>query len=801
MSNQTFVKKDRISFAQNLNETIVIAPSNITTNTLFIGPNSAITYDTNSNIANIQTLNGITLSNQYIYADGTYLSNIPSGNITSSLVGLATFGYVSTSQLVSSINSVYGVYVSAATLLSSIQGYGNSYISSSTLLSAATGIANNINSAFSSTINGLGNAGYISSQQLTSTVTGLGSIYISSSGANQSNINSTITGLGTAGYVSSQQLTSTVRGLGNLYLSSFNTTITSTVIGLGRFGYISSSQLVSTVTGLATAGYISTSTLVSSVANWWIYPALGTVNLSNNIISNVQQINVDVISSATIGHTDFLNFINLQNNPIYAVTNLQVDTITANNYGVVSFSNGVNFLGPVDFCNNYTSNNYYNLYSDLDIGANPTGLINGFVSFYGLFSYFNSNIGFPRAIAADWWNFNAGGTVDMNNYSINNINSLQLMTSTPYYANMNLTYTFSTFPDPINFYSGTYEIFNIDGIPFSMLNTSISLFTIPNLYTLVFPDLVNNYYTYLYANSNDNDRFYYNVFNVTGQYQISNRAIAQDWSFYRAEHTVDISGFDIVNVSTLGFADRFNSTSNSILSCSNTLLYYNYSNEIIGGTLQYLPQLISFAPSFSPTSIAYLGLWMDAADSNTFVLDGFNNMLQWNDKSSNLNNFVPSLLSAQYNVSNVVFNAFGYYFYSSNSLTFDTNTYIFMVASLSNIGGIEMAFALNDIHAGDYSLRYNVGYFNNADSNDVLLPTYYANGIYNATIDFSQRHIIDGVFNTSGTSIMRISSDFNSRYFYGTINEIIIYNGPTMISGTDITNVRNYLATKWSIII
>ena len=82
MSNQTFVKKDRISFAQNLNETIVIAPSNITTNALYIGPNSAITYDGNSNVQNINYLQGVTLSNQYIYADGTYLSNLPTGITT-----------------------------------------------------------------------------------------------------------------------------------------------------------------------------------------------------------------------------------------------------------------------------------------------------------------------------------------------------------------------------------------------------------------------------------------------------------------------------------------------------------------------------------------------------------------------------------------------------------------------------------------------------------------------------------------------------------------------------------------------
>lgn len=143
MSNQTFVKKDRISFAQNLNETIVIAPSNITTNALYIGPNSAITYDGDSNVASINYLQGVTLSNQYIYADGTYLSNLPTGIITSNLVstvvGLGTIGYISTAtggltenDLISSITGLgtFG-YLSTNTVPSTIVGLGTfGYVSS-----------------------------------------------------------------------------------------------------------------------------------------------------------------------------------------------------------------------------------------------------------------------------------------------------------------------------------------------------------------------------------------------------------------------------------------------------------------------------------------------------------------------------------------------------------------------------------------------------------------------------------------------------------------------------------------------
>ena len=117
-------------------------------------------------------------------------------------------------------------------------------------------------SLFTSTVTGLGSAGYISSSQLFSTVTGLGA---GSGGLSQSVINSTILGLGTFGYISSTQLISTVNGLGTFgYISStqlYSTTtglvdhneLNSSIIGLGSFGYISSLQLISTTTGIITA--------------------------------------------------------------------------------------------------------------------------------------------------------------------------------------------------------------------------------------------------------------------------------------------------------------------------------------------------------------------------------------------------------------------------------------------------------------------------------------------------------------------------------------------------------------------
>ena len=270
------------------------------------------------------------------------------------------------------------------------------------------------------------------------------------------------------------------------------------------------------------------------------------------------------------------------------------------------------------------------------------------------------------------------------------------------------------------------------------------------------------------------------------------------WSKIPAISYVNLNQYSLSNVSTINFVDTsFVSNTTATLRYDKSLLLFNNSsfNQVIGGSLQLIPQVISF-PFGGPNTIANLGLWMDAADATSFVTSG-GNISYWKDKSSNLNIFTPSATIA-YTTNKVAFTT-NLYFSSSNSLIFDTNTYIFMVASLSNFININMAFAFNDIFFQDYSLRYNAGGFNNGNSNDALWPTYYVNGISNGSTTYSNLHIIDGALNTSGTSIMRISSDFLSRYFIGTMNEILIYNGPSIINNTQINLIRKYLANKWSI--
>ena len=152
--------------------------------------------------AQLSTMDGQLLSTLFYFNQ-----NLPSSTyifLPSTVQGLGSAGYVSTSYLTSTI-----------------EGLGTfGYLSSSVF-----------GDVVQSSIIGLGSSGYISSLQLLSTVQGLGSSeYISSS-----QLISTVQGLGSFGYLSTVSL-----------LSTLDTVLPSTVTGLGTAGYISSLSFYST---------------------------------------------------------------------------------------------------------------------------------------------------------------------------------------------------------------------------------------------------------------------------------------------------------------------------------------------------------------------------------------------------------------------------------------------------------------------------------------------------------------------------------------------------------------------------
>jgi hypothetical protein len=314
------------------------------------------------------------------WVDPLLFGGISLPNLTSTVAGLGSIRYVSTSYLntaLISTNRGLGTfkYVSTsyldAALFSTVQGLGTlRYVSSSYL-----------DTALISTIENLAVAGYISSQTLAKTTSTANAALTStqyildpsryvSTGALQSttagllvnptyfvqasqldtSLVSTVLGLGVFTYVSTAalrlSLTSTVKGLGNVgYISTsaFRSSITSTVQGLGSAGYISSGYLNAYVTNaLANAGttynYVSTPSLISYVqtttdqlgavgyvsttylTNYvtaYVTAALANVGTSGNYVST-PTLNLSLTSTAKgLGTLNYISSSALQSTTAY----------------------------------------------------------------------------------------------------------------------------------------------------------------------------------------------------------------------------------------------------------------------------------------------------------------------------------------------------------------------------------------------------------------------------------------------------------------------------------------------------
>lgn len=163
----------------------------------FESPNLALSTIGLPNLpAQISTLEGQVLS-----TFASFTSNLPSSPsffLPSTVAGLGSAGYISTSWLTSTIEGLgtLGYLSSAAiggSLVSTVVGLGSAgYISTASFYST-------FNTAFPSTVAGLGSAGYLSSAVLFSTVSSLGTLgYVSTA-----SLLSTVGGLGSSGYISS----------------------------------------------------------------------------------------------------------------------------------------------------------------------------------------------------------------------------------------------------------------------------------------------------------------------------------------------------------------------------------------------------------------------------------------------------------------------------------------------------------------------------------------------------------------------------------------------------------------------
>ena len=226
------------------------------------------------------------------------LANISFSAFSTLSTAISELDYSTTVRYTSTVVGIQAL--TAASVRSTVHGLGTvGYVSTTTLAAYLNGLGSDgyvstsgMNDTVTSSLRGLGSLGYIStvitnSDYITSTTTGLGSIgYISTIIVNQAYVRSTTQGLGRT-YVSTQSMTSSLEGLGSLgYISTIGTNsayITSTTQGLGSLGYISSigtdsNYIGSSIAGLGSLAYVSTASLVSTVFGLQNTAAFSTAN-------------------------------------------------------------------------------------------------------------------------------------------------------------------------------------------------------------------------------------------------------------------------------------------------------------------------------------------------------------------------------------------------------------------------------------------------------------------------------------------------------------------------------------------
>jgi hypothetical protein len=223
-------------------------------------------------------------------------------------------------------------------------------------------------------------------------------------------------------------------------------------------------------------------------------------------------------------------------------------------------------------------------------------------------------------------------------------------------------------------------------------------------------------------------------------------------------------------------------------------------------------------PPFTPLQISGCQLWLDAADRTTLTLSG-SNVTQWNDKSGNGYN-ASGGISPAYSNSGVVFDGSTMSLLTSYTAQPTTET-ILLVCSFNasaSVGGFPLG---TTIHGGrSVNMGYSsgtvtvmwdkLGYWGNASSSaSISAGTRFLTTmvLYNATnastslnaANQSSIATFPNSFFGGGTTRIGAALTSGSLYapFYGTINEIVVYN--SALSRSQYQQLEGYLAAKWGL--
>lgn len=238
--------------------------------------------------------------------------------------------------------------------------------------------------------------------------------------------------------------------------------------------------------------------------------------------------------------------------------------------------------------------------------------------------------------------------------------------------------------------------------------------------------------------------------------------------------------------------------------------------------------------AFNPTTISGLTVWLKADTGIT--KDGSNLVSAWNDQSGNNNHFAQATganqplytASAQNGLPSIVFDGTNDYLTTSTTPTLGEYT-AFIVgsrtvwANLTNAGAWGHNFAAagtsgravgvvgaafnfwqnNEFFScgnGYNGTPYAVGPLGTLGNNTYQLLSA-GNGAANSFVRLNRTSVVRAVTNaavTSSATAMSVGTWYlagSSDFWNGGIAEILVYN--SVLSAGNITNVENYLRSKW----
>jgi hypothetical protein len=227
---------------------------------------------------------------------------------------------------------------------------------------------------------------------------------------------------------------------------------------------------------------------------------------------------------------------------------------------------------------------------------------------------------------------------------------------------------------------------------------------------------------------------------------------------------------------------------------------------------------------FTPASISNLYLWLDADDTTTFTYSSGTVVSQWNDKSGNAYHATQATVANQ--PSRVTSPSIGVDFDGSNdtlssSATFNGSVFTtFIVARDYNSGAVVLGGGSGgDVFYWPYTQPSDLYFQINSNwglATSVTYPTglsnleirYDGNGATNADRMKGRFNGTERTLTFTGTIPTTMSRSgqtttigaYNSTPvlpFSGIVSEVISYN--KVLSASELTDVRDYLSTKWSI--